>query len=117
MTKTTTGRLAIAGAVRVEVVLGNSRYGISEPRIEVRLVENEDTGAAQARMERAALFEVAAQVEVESRGYGWIVNVDNDRRCVALELVKATEREVKVGLSVLHAVAKKIATGGEEVAG
>lgn len=84
-----------------KVEAAESRFGTAQPRIAVEV----PVGRAGHRTWHAAVYTLAAAVELASEGERWTVNVDLDLAAVAIELADGDEAEAACALAVLHSVA------------
>lgn len=90
--------------VTLRVRQGQAAGYIPQPTAEVIVAV-----PATYRQKRAMIFKIAALVELASTTREtWLVQVDDHRGLVYLELGTATEGENERGLEVLEAVADKI---------
>lgn len=87
--------------MKAVVTMERSAYGNLQPTVTVRRVNG-------FRNQRAALLELAAKVERATPDReGWIVQIDNDRSVVFLELADATEVEAARGKIVLETAVRQ----------
>jgi len=97
------GTKKMMGAAKIQVTTGVSRYGNPEPQIELRAPKG-----TPHRQVRAALFALAAEVELETPQHeGWIVQIDplsDESGRVYLELMNCEEPEVARGLDLLRRI-------------
>ena len=91
------------GATHIQVSTGASRYGNPEPQIDLRAPKG-----TPHRKVRAALFALAAEVELETpRQEGWIVQIEplsDETGRVYLELMSGEDPEVARGLALLQRI-------------
>lgn len=83
--------------------LANSEFGNLQPTLYV------GTARGSVRLANAALYKIAADLEMASIGEGWIVQVDRENARIHLELIQGDAAEAQRGMRVLE----RIARGGE----
>lgn len=93
----------------IRVRLGENRYGIAEPKLEVCYPR-----AANYRDANAALYRLAAQAELASRDSGahWVVRTETDYNGagkITLELVSGGPYEVEQAMTLLKRLARETA--------
>lgn len=80
-----------------EASIVKSRHGNLQPQIKVTF--NEGT---HHRAVAAEIYRLAADIELASQPFGWIVVPEPHENIVYLELLHATEAEANQGLEVLQ---------------